>query len=147
MALPLDPSYGITISLQSVAYKPEFIHNEVIKYIDPVLRRIFKYYYIIPEFSKKGRLHYHGIGTGYDHIKAFQTKYKLDKIGLTKFDELKTIKDKMRWILYIHKEMDTTMRVFKYEDIKELHNFKKNLKKQKSEIKEIKTHTIYDYLT
>lgn len=95
--------YSITISLRPMAQNPLYIHRVMKRVLRRELNKMSKHYVLVPEFSDKGRLHYHGTIQITDKLKMYNNKYKLDRLGFTKMDPLKTFKDHLRWTLYCRK--------------------------------------------
>lgn len=110
----MGKSMAITISTPpsqfSVLYRIQDHHTS----IDESLRKICKSYILYPEFDEQGRLHYHGMINGYDEIKYFHLKWKLDRVGYTL---VKPIKQPLIWVLYCQKSWRRTSRVFEKSNI------------------------------
>lgn len=108
-----------------------------------------KSYILYPEFDEQGRLHFHGMLHGYDRIKYFAWKYKLDRIGYTL---VKPISEKTNanigWVLYCQKGWRSTCKVFSNVGVKIVPLVKKNLRRKKEIIKyveEPKVVNIYNF--
>lgn len=144
------PVYSITISpptvFCSVRHRLRILHDV----IDPILRRIATSYILYPEFDSNKRLHFHGLLRGYDDIKYHLTKWKLDKIGFTKVDILKSQKDRLRFICYCQKEWRKTTLVLEKAGLfpDEYPLFKKTRRSRKTVIHSIgppRSKSIYDF--
>ena len=73
-----------------------------------------KVFTIYPEFSEKGRLHYHGILKldKNQYIRFFKhAKNKLALIGLVDFKVMETIQDLLKWEFYIRKQWFITQEI------------------------------------
>lgn len=138
----------ITISPPTSLLKLGYRHQDYYDRIDPVLRRIGKSYILYPEFDDKGRLHYHGFIHGYDQIKYFATAHKLNRIGWTKIDKIKSWLDNLRLVIYCQKQWRKTSQVFEYADIKIKPLFKKNLRNSNigMVLQEPPKTTIFDFI-
>lgn len=132
MASHKSDTVFITISPPTSLMKLSYRHQYYYDLLDPVLRRMCKSYILYPEFDNKGRLHYHGFLHDFDEIKYIATNYKLNRIGWTKVDKLKTFKDQLRTVLYCQKEWRKTTKIFECADIKIKPLFKKSRKTQHS---------------
>lgn len=131
-------------SLLSLRYRLQHYHD----LLDPILRRMSKSYILYPEFDEKGRLHFHGFLHGFDNIKYIATNYKLNRIGWTKIDKLKTFKDNLRTVLYCQKEWRKTTQIFKCIGIDIEPLFKKHLRRSQLSIATPQAPpraSIYDY--
>lgn len=145
---PHKPTVFITISpptnLMSLRYRLQHFHDE----LDPILRRMSTSYILYPEFDSHGRLHFHGFLHGFDNIKYIATNYKLNRIGWTKIDTIKSFKDHIRMVMYCQKEWRKTVSIFKLIGIEIEPLFKKHLRRSQLSINrglEPPRTTIYDF--
>lgn len=144
--------YSITVSLRPMAQSPLYMHRVMKRVLRRELNKMSKHYVLVPEFSDKGRLHYHGTIQIDDKLKMYNNKYRLDRMGFTKLDPLETVKDLLKWTVYCRKnygliraEYDIIMymRLRRYTALckrsrKLQHEFLKSLEKNKLELYGVK---------
>lgn len=97
--------YSITVSPRWRPMNPTMLCEEDYNALNLLLNKCSKHYILFPEFTElTSRLHYHGVIRIDDRIKFHHIKYKLDNIGITKIDKLKTPKDHISWLVYCMKD-------------------------------------------
>lgn len=93
--------------------KPHRQYEITIDDIMKVLHRCSKDWWIIPELTKSGRIHYHGWLRIDDKIKFYKQTYPfLKSDGFVKTVELETQKDMHDWMWYCTKDENTNKIIF-----------------------------------
>lgn len=104
--------YELTISPPPSFRKKTELHIELSTKIERFLRRVSKAYAIFPELQfMTARLHYHCVLRLDDKTAWLKGLNSIQKIGFIHSKQLKTYKDKLRWIVYCHKEAPLTREV------------------------------------
>lgn len=99
------PYLEITVSPPYRCEDPKKLWKRDEEDLTKILNTFSKRYCLYPEFDKRtSRLHYHGLVFEHDEIKRHRVKWKLDKIGLTKFGYFKTFRSQLTYLLYCQKQ-------------------------------------------
>lgn len=124
--------YAITISPPQRPNKCTYLLDYDIPYINKNLGRMCFSYRLYPEFQD-GRLHYHGVVYDLDMIKMNAWKYKLDRLGFTKFVKIKDEDNFVKWLCYCLEDWEITEKVFqKYcHEIEPIDKFSNERRKTK----------------
>ena len=113
LAITISPPNRVQYSKDKNANTNLFKSDEI--FIDSIMKYIKCYNYIIyPEFSEKGRLHYHGVidldRNQYIRYMKY-AQHKLPKIGHVDIKPLETFIDNLKWTIYITKEWGMTREI------------------------------------
>lgn len=104
----VSQSLALTVSPKPIVgdYLEKY-HTEFLPIIVRFLRRCSKRYIMYPEFTDTGRLHFHGLVDVIDKVAFCKGIPLLQRLGFVKIDKIRTLGDRLRWIIYISKDRAT----------------------------------------
>lgn len=101
--------YFITISPRMRDRDPKKLYDEDSYVVRRIINKFSRHYCLYPEFSKEGRLHYHGIVHIHDMIKFCKVRHKLaNELGFVKWDFIKDWISELRSLVYSMKNWAET---------------------------------------
>lgn len=98
----------------TISPPPSFLHKielhiKLSTIIERFLRNCSKAYAIFPELQfSTARLHYHCVFRLDNEVSYLKKYHTIAKLGYVHVKKLLTVKDKMKWIVYLHKDAHLT---------------------------------------
>lgn len=101
--------YALTISPPASMLEKTALHIKLSTIIERFLRNCSKAYAIFPELQfNTARLHYHCVYRLDNKVSYLKRYHTIQRIGFVHNKALPSYKDKLRWIVYLHKEAHLT---------------------------------------
>jgi hypothetical protein len=104
--------FALTISPPPSMLEKTALHIKLSTIIERFLRRCSTQYAIMPELQfSTARLHYHCVYKLENKASYLKQYHTLQRIGYVHNKALTTYRDKLRWIVYLHKDAHLTREV------------------------------------